>query len=203
MVSSKPGVTRGAGLLERWLARERAKVADGLIPANARGGCIVDIGCGLVPYFLLHTVFCQKIGVDKIVRDVPAPMLSGQDLILISHDIERTEHLPLKSNLCDVVVLLAVIEHIESERVVPLLHETWRILKDRGTLILTTPASWTDRLLRIMAKLGLVSPVEIAEHKNVYNRKRLLEVMGQVFDSSEIRAGYFEFFANMWVVARK
>jgi SAM-dependent methyltransferase len=152
---------------------------------------------------LIQTAFSQKIGLDKIAGGVPARVLERRDLILIHWDIEKSGYLPLKSNLCAVVVHLAVIEHIEPERVIPLLREMARILQDNGTLIITTPAAWTDRLLRFMARLGLVSAVEIAEHKAAYSRRQLVDLLAQVFDRAQIQAGYFEFGMNIWAVAKK
>ena len=38
---------------------------------------------------------------------------------------------------------------------------------------MTTPAPWTDKLLRIMARLHLVSQVEIDEHKDAYSKDRI------------------------------
>ena len=59
-------VTRGSGLLEAYLAAQRAKIADRLVPASLRPGRILDIGCGGEPYFLARTEFAEKIGVDKV-----------------------------------------------------------------------------------------------------------------------------------------
>lgn len=64
--------------------------------------------------------------------------------------------------------MLAVIEHIEPERLDGIIGEVRRILKSGGLLIITTPASWTDGLLRFMARLHLVSRTEIDEHKAAY-----------------------------------
>ena len=65
----KVKVTRGHGLLERFLARKRACMANQLIPSHLRNGRILDIGCGSFPYFLLNTVFTEKCGLDKIGAD--------------------------------------------------------------------------------------------------------------------------------------
>ena len=63
----KERVTRGSGLLETFLARRRAEMANRLIPSISRAGCIADIGCGRHPYFLLNTIFSRKIGLDKSI----------------------------------------------------------------------------------------------------------------------------------------
>ena len=55
--------------------------------------------------------------------------------------------------------------------------ETSRVLKPDGTFIITTPAPWTDLLLKMMAKLGLVSRIEIEEHKAMYGRKEIGSIL--------------------------
>jgi SAM-dependent methyltransferase len=102
------------------------------------------------------------------------------------------------------VTSLAVIEHIEPEKVLPLICEIRRVLKPDGLFILTTPAAWADKLLKFMAMLGLASPVEIAEHKNLYTTskiKSMLSISG--FSQNSVKSGYFECFANIWATAQK
>lgn len=52
--------TRGKGYLEPFLARQRARTANRLIPAELRSERILDVGCGTFPYFLLRTEFEKK-----------------------------------------------------------------------------------------------------------------------------------------------
>lgn len=62
---SNPRITRGYGLLERFLAKKRAQKANELIPQLYRKGRILDIGSGAYPFFLLTTSFSEKFGVDR------------------------------------------------------------------------------------------------------------------------------------------
>jgi hypothetical protein len=59
-------VTRGYGVLENFLSRQRGQMADCLIPNNMRQGKILDIGCGTLPLFLKNVSFKEKYGLDKI-----------------------------------------------------------------------------------------------------------------------------------------
>jgi hypothetical protein len=59
-------VTRGDVLLEGFLAKKQAHLANRLIPPHLREGRILDIGCGAYPNFLLNTVCAEKSGLDKI-----------------------------------------------------------------------------------------------------------------------------------------
>jgi SAM-dependent methyltransferase len=196
-------VTRGTGLLEGFLARQRARIADRLVASSHRGGCLADLGCGSYPLFLSQTHFVRKIGLDKTAWDEAVLQTVPQDLEFVPHDLAGDSGLPLPSDLCAVITMLAVIEHLEPERVLPLLRDIHRVLKPGGMLILTTPSAWVDSLLRVMAKLGLVSPVEIEEHKAAYTRAALRALLGQVFPAEGVQLGFFELRMNMWATASK
>ena len=198
-------VTRGYGLLEGFLAKKRTHMANRLIPSCLREGRILDIGCGSFPYFLLNTVFEQKCGLDKVTQEKRQVSLCNEHGINITDfDLERGKTLPFEDCYCEVVTMLAVFEHIEPERIRILIAEISRILKPGGTFVITTPAPWTGLLLKMMAKFGLVSKVEIDEHKAVYSRKKISSMLAKNgFEAGNIRSGYFEGFMNIWAVAKK
>jgi SAM-dependent methyltransferase len=196
-------VTRGTGLLEGFLARRRAKVANRLIPQAHRDGLILDVGCGSYPLFLTETPFASKIGMDRMVEGEFDARAHNEALTLIRHDFENDSCLPIHNDSCTVVTMLAVIEHIEPDRVVPLLREIHRVLEPAGVLILTTPAAWVDLILRAMAGIRLVSPVEINEHKAAYTRRLLRSVLGNVFPEGGLQIGFFEMYMNIWATALK
>jgi SAM-dependent methyltransferase len=179
-------------------------MAQSLIPSDRRNGSIVDIGCGASPLFLAGSDFAEKIGLDKSFSSHIIESFASPNFKLIEHDIEKVVELPLESNSCDVVTMLAVIEHIEPHRLKPLFAEVYRILKPGGVYILTTPAPWTDGLLRIMARLKLVSSMEIDEHKDAYDRSSILAMLAVGgFREENLRGGYFELGLNVWAAATK
>jgi len=193
--------TRGCGLLEGFLARKRAKMADKLIPSHLRKGRILDIGCGTYPFFLFNTSFSEKYGLDKAVQESDFNTFQKDRIHLKRYDVEQEGILPFDNGYFDVVTMLAVFEHIEPKRVVSLLKEIQRVLKPGGMFIMTTPASWTDGLLRLMAKLRLVSPVEIGEHKDTYTAQKIVSMLEKAgFPKELINYGYFECFINIWVI---
>lgn len=68
--------------------------------------------------------------------------------------------------------------------------------------MLTTPAAWTDGLLRMLAKLGMTSPEEIDEHVNLFDRKRLKEsLVAAGFFDVDVEVGHFELGMNLWTRA--
>jgi ubiquinone/menaquinone biosynthesis C-methylase UbiE len=187
-----------------FLARQRWRQADRLIPHGYRGGCILDIGCGANPLLLSKVVFADKYGLDKVIDDGGAER--GRDLgfTLIRHDVETDGRLPCGNDYFDVVTMLAVYEHLERGNLAVLLKEIYRVLKPGGIHVATTPRAGTAGLLGFMAKMRLVSATEIHEHKEAYTRPDITSMLVHAgFPEGNVASGYFEGFMNLWVRARK
>ncbi len=201
MTNTNQRLTRGKGMLEPWLARQRAQRANTLIPAELRSGSILDIGCGSYPYFLSHTDFEKKFAVDQL-----PPSDEGKQLGIQWHtlDLNTTPKLPFEDNFFNVVTLLAVVEHLNPNSMAALFQEAYRVLRPGGVAIMTTPAAWSDGLLKFMARINLVSKEEIHEHVFAYTLPLLGWYFGRAgFEMTKVNFGYFEFVFNMWAVARK
>ncbi len=199
-VSEAPRPTRGSGLLEPFLARLRARKANRLIPPHLRSGRILDIGCGSFPYFLAHTSFAEKFAMDQAERPAAAP--TGVQWFTL--DLHRVEHFPFPDSHFHAVTMLAVIEHLDPDRLVNLFREIRRTLVPGGMLVLTTPAPWSDSLLHTMARIGLVSEEEIEEHQFPYSLPLIGWYFGAAgFDVRKLRFGYFEAWLNLWAVAER
>lgn len=191
--------TRGLGLFESFLARMRARQANRLIPSSLRNGSILDVGCGSYPYFLSHTSFASKFGVDQQQVTNPVP-----DIQLEVLNLNQRPTLPFGDGMFNAVTLLAVMEHLDPENVVRLYDEIYRVLTPGGLVVVTTPASWSDGLLRTLARLRLVSPEEINEHVFTYTPPLIGWYFGRAgFSMNKIHFGYFEFGLNLWAVAQK
>ncbi len=199
MKISQKQVTRGSGLLEPLLARLRANKANKLIPSSLRNGRILDIGCGSYPYFLAHTTFLNKFSIDQ-----QQPAQNFLDIEWVTLDLNNFSKIPFTDSYFNVITLLAVIEHLDPDKLSFLFKETYRLLKKNGALIITTPASWTNGLLKAMSIIKLVSKEEIEEHKYSYTLPLIgwhFGAAGFSLENSEF--GYFELFMNLWGVARK
>lgn len=196
-------VTRGNGILEGFLARWRASKADGLIPDEARQGRILDIGCGTSPLFLNSITFSEKHGLDRVLNTDTLP--SRENIIKFkNHDLEKDRTIPYEDCYFNVVSMLAVFEHIDPKMLCDILREIHRVLKPDGLLILTTPAAWTNPLLKFLAKCNLVSREEIEEHKDAYSHEKVVQLMSSAgFNRCNITYGYFEIFSNLWFKIRK
>lgn len=199
----KMKVTRGDGFLEGFLAQQRAKAADTLIPELLRSGRILDIGCGSFPFFLVSTNFSEKHGLDRVLGS-DVKRCQAQGIRLSSFDMETEQRLPYPDSHFDIVTMLAVFEHIEPVRLVMVLKEVLRVLKPGGQYILTTPAAWTDPLLRLLARLNVVSREEIDEHKDSYSHGKIVKLLKEAgFAEDHIQCGYFLLGMNNLVGARK
>jgi SAM-dependent methyltransferase len=197
-------IVEGYGPLDVFLAKQRYKIAQRRINSAKKSGRILDIGCGSVPLFLTSVNFTEKFGLDKNIEASVAEEMKKKGIVLINHYIEKEEKLPFEEDFFDVVSMLAVFEHIEPEQLVRIHREIHRVLKPGGIYVMTTPAFWTEGLLKFLVKLRLISGVSISEHKDSYDKAKVTSVLQAAgFAKSNLRFGYFELFMNMWGTAVK
>ena len=194
--------TRGGGLLEDFLARQRARRADGLIGAEAREGRVLDIGCGSYPVFLEGTVFAEKVGLDPAAAEVRGEM-AERGITMVTQELGGGE-LPWADESFEVVTMLAVFEHLAPGCLAGVLGEIHRVLRPGGRFIMTTPTVWGGRVLQVMVRLGLVSRAEIEEHRAPMKVGEIRELLvGAGFARERMGGGCFELGMNRYVWADK
>jgi ubiquinone/menaquinone biosynthesis C-methylase UbiE len=202
MKQSKINSTRGFGLLENFLAKKRAGMANLLMRKEHKEGRVLDIGCGTFPYFLVSSDAREKYGMDPAV-DLKSFKNKKRNLILRKIKVGE-QKLPFKDNFFDAITMLAVFEHIEHDRLSFVLKEIKRVLSKGGIFIITTPAPWSDKPLHYLANFGLISKEEIHEHKHNLTHKKIKEYLKDAgFSENKIKNGFFEFYLNMWFKAEK
>lgn len=196
-------VTRGHGLLEGFLARQRIGQANKLIGANPHQGRVLDVGCGSFPLFLVSTNFAEKYGLDRVEVSL-SDDVRGHNVTLIEHDLASQHELPFSSDFFDVVTMLAVFEHVEANLIQNLVGEIRRVLRPGGVYVMTTPSHWTEGLLKLLARLGMVSHEELDEHKRQYRQSDIRSILVEAgFGRDQVRLGYFEAAMNIWATAVK
>ena len=196
-------VTRGHGLLEGFLARQRTIQAHKLIGADRHEGRLLDIGCGSYPLFLVRTNFAEKYGLDRVQVNV-SDDVRAQNVTLIEHDLTSGQVLPFSNDFFDVVTMLAVFEHVDANLIQGLVDEVRRVLRPGGVYVMTTPSYWTEGLLKLLARLGMVSHEELDEHKRQYRESDIRSILVKAgFGSAQVRLGYFEAAMNTWATAVK
>jgi len=192
--------TRGFGLLERFLARQRFRKASSVITPSLRKGCLLDIGCGSSACFLAQERFAEKHALDQL----PKPLCCPPDITWHTQDLNLKARLPFDAGQFHVITMLAVIEHLRPESVADLFQECHRCLATGGLLIVTTPDARSDRLLQIMARLRLVSANEIHEHTFAYTLPMIGWCLGHAsFQLKNSQFGRFELGLNLWATAKR
>jgi SAM-dependent methyltransferase len=193
--------TRGFGMLEKFLSSQRAHRANRLIPHAFRKGALLDIGCGPYPYFLTHTEFNVKVGIDQ---ECHTSSMDLHGIEIRQWDISGNSSLPFPNESFEAVTMLAVIEHLESGRLISILNEIHRIMKPGGCLIMTTPSSWTTPILFILSRISVISRFEIDDHKHAYSSPELSRIIGKSdFAAGSLVMGHFEWGMNIWAKVTK
>ncbi|MEN6308912.1 MAG: class I SAM-dependent methyltransferase [Anaerohalosphaeraceae bacterium] len=197
-----PNVVRGYGPLDKLIARLRHGIAYRKLKPYYPLQCCLDIGSGAYPAFLIDLQARQKFGLEKSVSEELTRHAASMGITLVEHDLSRSVKLPFEDRFFDTVTMLAVIEHIEPPAVAMLLSEVYRILRPGGRLMMTTPAAWTDALLRGLAFCRLISREEIDDHKDTFTQTKVKTcIAGAGFDT--ITTGSFECGMNLWAFAVK
>ncbi len=198
----KEPLLEGQRLLDRLIARLRYREARRRIGPAARDGRVLDIGCGGYPLFLTTVDGAEKYGVDQNVATGFVRHRRQKPITVVHHCLGQKD-LPFESDFFDVVILLAVFEHLEAALLVRIHKDIHRVLKPGGLYVLTTPSRRADAVLRGLDRLRLISNT-VQEHKDYYYPARILAVLEESgFERQKMRYGYFEWYMNIWATARK
>jgi cyclopropane fatty-acyl-phospholipid synthase-like methyltransferase len=156
---------------EKILRRLRLNRISKCIENNDR---VLDVGCGWQALALRYfsSRIKEGVGIDFKVEQKDVPL----NISLLAERFD--EKWPSSEKGFDKVLMLAVLEHIEPERVGFVLKNIRGALKPGGKLILTVPTPRGKPVLEFLSyKLGVVNPEEIRDHKKYYDRSLLQEVM--------------------------
>jgi 2-polyprenyl-3-methyl-5-hydroxy-6-metoxy-1,4-benzoquinol methylase len=122
-----------------------------LNPISAKGKKFLDIGCGL-GFFSSRA---GKLGAKVYGIDI------GGNLVKISKSrypkgkfsVASAERLPFKDDSFDMILCTEVIEHVNNQKKV--INEIFRVLKQGGHLIITTPNRIFEPLYSLMCSIGI------------------------------------------------
>lgn len=142
--------------LDHFLQNWRIRKATPWIRA---GTDILDIGCGSGELFQQITVPIRSgLGIDPRLEETT--WLNAQ-VQLISGTFP--EDVPTGVAF-DLIVGLAVMEHIPPEKVAGFIQACHRLLKPDGEVILTVPSPWVDPILEILIFFKLIEGMALDEH---------------------------------------
>lgn len=169
-------------LLDKLIMKVRLRKIAPLIP---EGSAILDLGCGYRGELLMSIPRARRrVGIDLSIA-------SDTELELIEGRVDMS--LPFPDKTFEIVTALAIIEHVEDPTT--MLSEIGRVLKPGGRVLITTPDLAGKLPLELMARLGLISREEIADHKRYYTRRALRQAMEQV-GLEKVRVNHF---GLMWM----
>ena len=166
---------------------------------------IADLGCGpkirFYDYACKHSAFITKYyGVDPLLdKEKIKTHKNSNRISLIQNSFSKK--IPLPDNSVDYVVGFAFLEHIDYP--FEILNDSLRLLKAHGKAIFTAPSPLAKYILEFLSfKLKLISPREIAEHKQYFTRNMLVKA---TFNHPQVivHHSYFEFGLNNLLVLEK
>lgn len=128
---SKPSRYHSNRMKYNWLIYD---IADKWLEEYSKyyRGVLVDLGCGEAPYKKYFLQYANEyIGVDwtKTLHNSKADVLSNLN-----------KKIALEDDFADTIISLSVIEHLCEPQI--FLNESYRILKEDGTMILAVPFMW-------------------------------------------------------------
>lgn len=178
------------GLLSPFLQHRRIYQALRFIPVN---GLVLDYGCGngeLCAYFDQSRYF----GYDPD-EEVISIAQNKYPAFRFVHSLEV-----IKEKRFSAIILLAVIEHVES--ISELLKNLSNSLTENGRIILTTPNPFFEGFYNIGAELGFFSEDAKEEHHQLINKNILRDTL-QSTDLEIVHFNFFLFWANQLFVLEK
>jgi SAM-dependent methyltransferase len=176
-------------VFDRLIQAYRFRKVLALIPPKST---VVDFGCGNGVFLRsIKRRIGKAIGVDQLTPP------SEHRITFVQADLEGA--VPLPNGCADAVTALALFEHLSSPAT--FVAEAYRILKQGGVLILTTPSPAAKPVLEFLAfRVGIISKADVADHKKYYGKEEL-QLLFSAFDA--VRISNFQFGLNTLVCAVK
>jgi len=185
--------------LDKLIQKMRINKIKNFIDFNNKD--IVDTWCWF------NAVFLQNILKNSNIKSLTAVDLKLNselnNIWIKTVESDLNKKIDLIDNSIDIIVSMAILEHLENP--VWYLENIFRILKKDWTLLMTVPSTYSKPVLEFLAfKLGVISKEEILDHKEYYDRKKLLNLLKKVgFEDEKINHKYFQFWMNNLVIAKK
>lgn len=157
---------------DEWLEHQRYRKANRFI---RKDDIVLDLGCGdggLSRYLARKDKTVSYMGIDG-----KSNIDNRQSSLIVEADLNKD--LPLADASVDVVVALALIEHLIKPYYFIL--ESSRVLKPGGRLVMTTPSPKSKPILESLAFFGIISKEDIRDHKRYFSKKDLEEGLKPCF----------------------
>ena len=151
--------------LERWLARQRTRRVRNFV----QGRTVLDFGCGANAWAArILKPLCKRI--DGLEPTLPAGYVHG---IQVVPALEQ-----LHQHIYEVVIALAVFEHLHPHVLQQVLHQLHCITTADAVIAGTVPTPLSRPVLELMSyRLRLIDPSQILDHKVYYDDLWLAEIL--------------------------
>ena len=188
--------TKDFNALDLFICRWRSGIVRRFIQ---RDSTMLDFGCGHQALFLQSVQKDIKQGIGMDYDAAPSRPAANLEI----QNFHFKDRFAFPDRTFDHVTILAVLEHIPLDQVSVLFREFHRILKDGGSVLLTTPTPASKPLLEFLAfKLKIISGPEIADHKHYWSQADIMALAARDGFAGETYRT-FQFGMNSFAKLRK
>ncbi len=182
-------------IFSRFLAKWRYHIVSPYI-----AGKVLDIGCGNAAVNLLfkdsiesyYGIDCNRQNIDSLKDQTGNSNFFCRDLDIDLIAIDEK---------FDVILMVAVIEHIWNQRF--LMEQLINMLKLSGRIVITSPSPFGNDIVHSFGSMiGLFARTAVVDHVVIYNKRRFLN-LAEHFELKLIKYKRFQFFCNQLVVFQK
>ncbi len=137
---------------------------------------VLDIGCGPGVFFYLARDVKNGVGLDDSKVQLEFAKSLNNDAKFIEGNASK---LPFEDKTFDYVTAIELIEHMKEDEAKSMIKEAYRVLKDDGRLILTTP-NYISLWPAIEYFWSIMNPIDYSkEHINKQTFKKLTNALSE------------------------
>lgn len=114
--------------------------------------------------------------------------------------IIKNDFFPYKPNTFDTVIMVALIEHLDN--LAFNLKEIYRILKNGGHLIVTTPAQKAEKIIKLLSYFPFILDPSGIDHKSYFSKESLFFIFKEI-GFKTIHYKRFQFGMNQLIIVKK
>ena len=183
------------GLLSNFLIKQRQNTVKPYLDKKKN---ILDLGCGVFSWGNLLQPATSYTGVDIEPDIISFNKEHYPEYFFYQKNLDQ-EELSLPLGNFDLVIMLAILEHLENPAKV--LREVKETLQDDGIIILSTPHPRGESVLEIGSKVKIFSQ-DKHQHQPLFDRKKIQDIAEQA-DLKIVEFRSFLFGFNQKVVLSK
>ena len=183
------------GLLSNFLIQQRQNIVKPYLDKKKN---ILDLGCGVFRWNNLLEPVINYTGVDIETDIISFNKKHYPEYSFYQKNLDE-EELSLPQDNFDLVIMLAILEHLENPAIV--LKEVRDTLKDDGIVILSTPHPRGEDILEIGSKFKIFSQ-DKHQHQPLFNREKIQGIAEQA-DLKIVEFQTFLFGFNQKVILSK